>query len=330
MRNLILLLAVCLAACTPSVQKDVLIQNDGKAQGTFYHISYLAKKGTDYHPQIDSILKAIDNSLSTWVPTSLISRINKGEDLPVDPMFEEVFLGAKAVYEASNGHFDCTIGPLANAWGFGFSEKEKMDSARVKELLQLVGFDKVNLVEGRIVKEEGVMFDFNAIAQGYSVDLLARFLEDKGVNQYLVELGGELKTKGKNAEGKLWRIGVDKPTEELDRQDRFQFILDLNDKSLATSGNYRKFYVEDGVKYSHTLSPFSGYPARNTLLSATVIHDVCMLADAYATAFMVMGLEDAKAFLATHPELEGYFVYSDEKGEWQTFISERLQGRIVE
>jgi thiamine biosynthesis lipoprotein len=171
--------------------------------------------------------------------------------------------------------------------------------------------------------------DFNSIAQGYTVDVIAQFLESKGDSNYLVEVGGELLSKGRNADGKIWRVGVDKPSEDIDMQARFQFILDLKDKALATSGNYRKFYEKDGVKYSHTINPFTGFPAQNRLLSVTVIHDNCMLADAYATAFMVMGVRKSKQFAKLHPELEIYLVYTGKDNDWKTYVSPRMLERII-
>ena len=180
-----------------------------------------------------------------------------------------------------------------------------------------------------LILPKGMRLDFNAIAQGYTVDVIAQFLQAKGYSNYLIEVGGELLAKGKNADGNIWRVGVDKPSENINKNERFQFILDLEDKALATSGNYRKFYEKDGVKYAHTINPFTGYPAQNRLLSVTVIHDNCMLADAYATAFMVMGVKKSKQFVKSHPEIEIYLVYSNKNGEWDTFISANLKKRIV-
>jgi thiamine biosynthesis lipoprotein len=171
--------------------------------------------------------------------------------------------------------------------------------------------------------------DFNAIAQGYTVDVIAQFLQAKGYSNYLIEVGGELLAKGKNADGNTWRVGVDKPSENIDENERFQFILNLENKALATSGNFRKFYEKDGVKYAHTINPFTGFPTQNRLLSVTVIHDNCMLADAYATAFMVMGVRRSKQFVKSHPEIEIYLVYTNKNGKWNTFISADLQKRII-
>ena len=262
------------------------------------------------------------------MPTSLISTLNSGAFVRTDTLFNQVYREATKVYKASEGYFDCTVAPLVNAWGFGFANKEKMDRAKVNQLLPLVGFSKINLINDSLILPEGMLLGFNAIAQGYSVDLIAAFLRSKGDSNFLIEVGGELLASGTNADDKLWRIGVDKPKEEIDINERFQFILDLENKALATSGNYRKFYEEEGVKYAHTINPFTGFPAQNSLLSVTVIHDKCVLADAFATAFMVMGLKSTKQFVKSYPEVEVYLVYTDAKGNWRTYVSPEMRARI--
>ena len=272
----------------------------------------------------------VDNSLSTYSKNSLLSNINYNKEFIVDTLIKEVFLKSKEIYFETNGLFDCSVAPLVNAWGFGFSKKEKMDSIKVSQLLNIIGFDKVNLKNDSIIKPNKMLLDFNSIAQGYTVDLVAKMLESKGVNNYLVEIGGEIRSKGKNPSNKLWTIGVDKPIEEIDSQDRFQFILELANKSLATSGNYRKFFIDDGIKYSHIINPKTGFPAKNRLLSVTVIHDNCMHADAYATAFMVMGLKKSKDFISKKQDLEAYFVYSNMDGELESFITDNFEKRIVD
>jgi thiamine biosynthesis lipoprotein len=236
------------------------------------------------------------------------------------------------VFLESEGNFDCSVSPLVNAWGF---YKDKLgdsliiDSAKFRKILPYVGFDKISLIADFLVLPKGMRLDFNAIAQGYTVDVIAQFLQAKGYSNYLIEVGGELLAKGKNADGNIWRVGVDKPSENINKNERFQFILDLEDKALATSGNYRKFYEKDGVKYAHTINPFTGFPTQNRLLSVTVIHDNCMLADAYATAFMVMGVKKSKRFAKEHPEIEIYLVYTGKDSSWKTFISADLQKRII-
>ena len=331
MKNIFYLLALILFACSSSDNR-ILVKNSGEAQGSYYHIQYLSEHGENYKSQIDSILLEVDSSLSIYKDYSLISKLNKGENIKTDKLFNAVFLGAEKVFLESEGNFDCSVSPLVNAWGFyknSFGDSLVIDSSKFRKILPYVGFDKINLFTDSLVLPKGMSLDFNSIAQGYTVDVIAKFLESKGDSNFLVEVGGELLAKGKNADGNIWRVGVDKPSEEIDREDRFQFILDLENKALATSGNYRKFYEQNGVKYAHTINPFTGFPEQNRLLSVTVIHDNCMLADAYATAFMVMGVKQSKQFIKAHSEIEIYLVYTGKDGDWRTFISPAMQKRII-
>ncbi|MDG1348472.1 MAG: FAD:protein FMN transferase [Flavobacteriales bacterium] len=331
MKNIFYLLALILCACSSSDNR-ILVKNSGEAQGSYYHIQYLSEHGENYKSQIDSILLEVDSSLSIYKDYSLISKLNKGENIKTDKLFNAVFLGAEKVFLESEGNFDCSVSPLVNAWGFyknSFGDSLVIDSSKFRKILPYVGFDKINLFADSLVLPKGMSLDFNSIAQGYTVDVIAKFLESKGDSNFLVEVGGELLAKGKNADGNIWRVGVDKPSEEIDREDRFQFILDLENKALATSGNYRKFYEQNGVKYAHTINPFTGFPEQNRLLSVTVIHDNCMLADAYATAFMVMGVKQSKQFIKAHSEIEIYLVYTGKDGTWKTYISPAMQKRII-
>jgi thiamine biosynthesis lipoprotein len=330
MKNCFYLFILILCACSSSDNR-ILVKNSGQAQGSYYHIQYLSEYGENYKSQIDSILLEVDSSLSIYKDYSLISKLNKGKDIKTDTLFNAVFLGAQKVFQESEGNFDCSVSPLVNAWGFyndKLGDSLVIDSAKFRNILPYVGFDKVRLIADSLVLPKGMSLDFNSIAQGYTVDVIAQFLESKGDSNYLLEVGGELLAKGKNADGNIWRVGVDKPSEDIDTQERFQFILDLENKALATSGNYRKFYEQDGIKYAHTINPFTGFPAQNRLLSVTVIHDNCMLADAYATAFMVMGVKQSKQFVKVHSEIEIYLVYTGKDGAWRTFISPSMQKRI--
>ena len=332
MKNILYLFTLILCACSSSDNR-ILVKNSGEAQGSYYHIQYLSENGENYKSQIDSILLEVDSSLSIYKDYSLISKLNKRENIKTDTLFNAVFLGAQKVFVESEGNFDCSVSPLVNAWGFyknKLGDSLVIDSAIIRIISKYyVGFDKISLIADSLVLPKGMSLDFNSIAQGYTVDIIAQFLESKGDSNYLVEVGGELLAKGKNADGNIWRVGVDKPSEDIDEQERFQFILDLENKALATSGNYRKFYEENGVKYAHTINPFTGFPAQNRLLSVTVIHDNCMLADAYATAFMVMGVKQSKQFAKTHSEIEIYLVYTGKDGAWKTFVSPNMQNRII-
>lgn len=331
MRKHIHFLCVILFSCSHS-DDTIMVTNSGEAQGTYYHIKYMSYAGEDYHLQIDSILQEVDSSLSIYEDYSLISRLNNGEYLSTDTLFNTVFAAANNVFIETQGNFDCSVSPLVNAWGFyddSLGDSFVIDSTKFRDILQYVGFQKVKLIGDSLVMPKGMILDFNSIAQGFTVDLIANYLESKRIQNYLIEVGGELLAKGRNPDGRIWRVGVDKPGEVIDYIQRFQFILDLENKALATSGNYRKFYVMDGVKYSHMINPFTGFPAYNRLLSATVIYDNCMLADAYATAFMVMGLNETKKFVLQNPDIEVYLVYTKEAGGWGTYISPRMLERIV-
>ena len=314
-------------------QHDRTIYVRGEAQGTTYNITYSAPEKTNYKNEIDSLFKAVDQSLSTYVPGSIISRINRNDTgVVADKYFIDVFRKAQEISQQTNGAFDVTVAPIVNAWGFGFTKRARIDSATIDSLLRFVGYQKIKLEGGAIVKTNpGMMLDFNAIAQGYTVDLLSSFLESKGINNYLVELGGEVRTKGKKNNGEDWKIGIDQPYETYTEGRPLKAIVSLKNKALATSGNYRKFYVENGRKYAHIIDPHTGYPSKHNLLSATVIANDCMTADAFATAFMVMGLEKAKQFLSKDKQLglEVFFIY-DEQGTWKTYTSETLKERIEE
>lgn len=314
-------------------QSNNLIKIAGEAQGTTWQITYLSGNKSNYKEAIDSLLKRIDLSLSTYVPASIISRINKNDTgVIVDDFFKEVFNKSIEVSEKTNGLFDVTVAPVINAWGFGFTKKAAVDSAMIDSLLDFIGYKMVKLEGKKLIKQKPqTMLDFNALAQGYTIDVLAAYLESKGISNYLVELGGEVKAKGKKNKDKYWTVGIDQPNEIPVDGRPLKAIIKLKDRALATSGNYRKFYIEDGKKYAHIIDPFTGYPAKNNLLSATVLAADCMTADAYATAFMVMGMERSKQFLSAHKELqlEVFFIY-DENDVWKTYTSETLKKWIEE
>lgn len=333
MKKLYFILLLSLLSCT-STDNKILVSNSGQAQGTFYHIKYLSANAEDFQQKIDSLFAEVDSAVSVYMPTSIISRLNKGEQLNTDAIFNKVYSDAMHVYQLSGGYFDCTVFPLVEYWGFYHKNQLKentIDSAAVLRIMQKVGMHNTRKTDSSVVLQNGVQLDFNAIAQGYTVDLIAELLEENGVVSYLIEVGGEIKANGINADDNLWRVGVDKPSEEIDLEERFQFIIDLEDKALASSGNYRKFYIKDGIKYAHTINPKSGFPSKNRLLSVTVISDKCALADAYATAFMAMGLKQTKQlYNKLADELEIYLVYTDKNGDWKTYVSPGMQKRIVD
>ena len=312
-----------LASCKSELKNS--IQISGAAQGTTYHITYLAGQYSNYREAIDSIFKKIDLSLSTYKPGSVISKMNRNDTAVLaDDYFSDVFTKSMEVSEKTKGLFDVTVAPVINAYGFGFTKKGNVTQSLIDSLLRFVGYKKVRLSGRKLVKEmPQVMLDFNAIAQGYTVDVLSSFLESKGIRHYLVEVGGELRAKGKKSDDSYWTVGIEQPDENMAQGGTLNNVLiKIKDKSLATSGNYKKFYIEDRKKYTHIINPFTGYPAMNNLLSATVIAENCMTADAFATAFMVMGLDKAKQFLADNKNLglEVLFIY-DENGLSKTFMS---------
>jgi thiamine biosynthesis lipoprotein len=298
------------------------IKTAGFIQGTSYHITYESKKGRNLQHEIDSLLAAFDQSVSIYLPASVISRINQNDPaVEADETFIAVFNKSAEVWKETGGAFDITVAPLVNAWGFGFTASSATDSAAIDSLLQYVGMDKVWLSGKKIIKSHpNVMLDLNAIAQGFSVDLVSEYFESLGIKNYMVEIGGEVRTRGRNDKGKRWRIGIDKPVEgNMIPGSNLQTILQLDRRSLATSGNYRKFYEKNGIKYSHTINPATGFPAMSNLLSATIIADDCMTADAYATACMVFGLEKSIDFLSRHSFLDAYLIFSNERGEYNVY-----------
>jgi FAD:protein FMN transferase len=307
------------------------INISGAAQGTSYNITYLAGAYSNYRQSFDSIFKQIDLSLSTYVPGSIISKVNRNDTtVLIDDHFSTVFNRSIEISENTKGMFDVTVAPIVNAYGFGPVKKEPLDEKKIDSLLSYIGYKKVRLSDKKLIKESPqVMLDFNAIAQGYTVDVLATFLESKGIHNYLIELGGEIRAKGKKLDGSPWTIGIEQPEESPVDGISMNTKISLQDKALATSGNYKKYYVEQGNKYTHIINPITGLPAKSNLLSATVIAADCMTADAYATAFMVMGLDKSKQFLSDHTDLglEFFFIY-DDGGITKTHVSEDLSKLI--
>lgn len=329
---LIILFSVFMIISCKQTPKTTYLSFSGFTQGTTYSITYESIDSINYQKEVDYLLAEFDTSLSTYIPSSFISKINRNEWNKMDDYLITVLEKSQEVYKMTDGAFDITVAPLVNAWGFGFSNKEEMTNAKVDSILEFVGFDKISFHDSIITKSDPrIMLDMNAIAQGYSVDVIADFLERKGITNYLVEIGGELKTKGLNSKGKEWKIGIDKPFDNnLMPGENLQAIIKLTNKSLATSGNYRKFYEHNGVKYSHTINPKTGYSVNHSLLSTTVIANDCITADAYATAFMVLGLEKSYELALQLPDIEAYFVYSNKNGEFQVKETPALKELIEE
>ena len=305
----------------------------GFTQGTTYHITYKNKNNKNLQNEIDTLLADFDRSLSAYLPGSIISKINQNDTAVIpDDHFLKVYQKALEVYRESDGAFDITVAPIVNAWGFGFTEKADVDSNMIDSLLQYVGMNKIGLKNGKIIKQyPETMLDVNAIAQGYSVDVVADYLDQQGIRNYLVEIGGEVRTKGRNPNYKIWTIGIDVPADNnFLPGEMVQAKLLMKNGSLATSGNYRSFYEQNGIKYVHSIDPKTGYPVVSNLLSVTVMACDCMTADAWATAFMVMGLDKSIAFLENHDELQAYLIYSDAEGNLKTYVTNKMKHIIRE
>ena len=302
----------------------------GQAQGTYYAISYYDKNAVDYQIQIDSLLNEFDMTASMWEPNSIISAINNNDTgIILNNAFIEIFNKAFEVSEKTNGAFDITVGPLIDVWGFGTKDRSKITQVLIDNLLPLINYKAVRLKNNKLIKDNpAIHIDFNAIAQGYSVDLLANFLESKGIKSYLIDIGGEVFGKGKKADGSYWRVGIEKPSNNSEQRELEAKVF-LHNKALATSGSYRKFYIENGIKYSHTIDPTTGYPVTHSLLSVSVLSNDAATADAYATALMVLGLERSLEFLKENKELAVFFIYSDNNGNLKTFATEGIKKILI-
>ena len=295
-------------------------KNEGAVFGTFYHLTYQSRE--DLQPQIEAELARVDASLSMFNPKSVISQVNQSADIVVDSLFRSVYLLSRRVSEATRGAFDITVAPLVNAWGFGFKQGTLPDSAAIDSLRQFVGYQHISLTDdGHLLKDDPrVILDCSAVAKGFGVDVVADYLRHRGIDNFMVEIGGEVVVSGVNPKGQPWRVGINKPVDDPEsNSDALETVLSLTDCAMATSGNYRNFYTtEDGRRIAHTINPATGYPAQQSILSATVIAPTCAEADAFATSFMVLGLQRAQQVLSRHPELQVYFI-CDSAGHNQIF-----------
>ena len=310
-------------------QRSTPYQHDkGQVFGTFYHITY--QNDTSLNNDILAELAKVDSALSMFNDKSIISRINRGEDVKTNEMFDTVFNLAENIADNTNGAFDITVAPLVNAWGFGFKTGNPPTKAAIDSLRSIVGYKKVALRNNRITKTDPrVMLDCSAIAKGYGCDVVAHLLQRHGIENYMVEIGGEVVTHGISEKRLPWKIGVTKPTDDSLAVDKeLQTVLNVKNMAMAASGNYRNFYYKNGKKYAHTIDPKTGYPVQHNILSATVLAKHCAEADAYATSFMVMGLDGAKKTLENHPELMAYLIYADHKGNMQVWYSPSMKDKI--
>ncbi len=328
---LVLAAIVCLIFLRQSDgRKDASYQhNEGIIFGTVFHARYLYDR--DLQAEIEAELGKVDASLSMFNPKSTISRINKGETSETDEMLNEVLSLSFSVNQATGGAFDPTVAPLVNAWGFGFKKGQLPNAGQVDSLLTLVGLSSIHIEGNKLTKDNPLsILDFSAIAKGYGVDKAAEVLRGKGIKNFMVEIGGEVVTEGLNEKGEPWRIGINKPDDDsTSTSSELQDIIALSGKAIATSGNYRNFYIKDGRKIAHTINPKTGYPAQQDILSSTVMAPTCAEADAFATAFMVLGMEGARQVLQSQPRLEAYFICSDEQGNYMTWCTEGFKKLLV-
>ena len=328
---ILFILVVLVVAGIAVGRKNADYQHDsGLVFGTSYNITY--QSNDNLKPEIEKTLAEVDASLSPFNEKSVITHVNNNEAVTLDDHFITVFRLSSKIYKDTEGAFDITVAPLVNAWGFGFKNGITPDRHAIDSLMQFVGFDKVKLQDGKIIKtDDRLMLDCSAIAKGYGVDAVARLLKSKGIDNYMVEIGGEIVASGENPKGAPWRIGVSKPDDDsVNVSNEIQGIINITNRAMATSGNYRNFYYKGGKKYAHTIDPKTGCPVQHSILSATVVSDECAKADAYATAFMVMGLDKAKAVLARHKDMMAYFIYSDDKGNNKVWYSPSLKANLEE
>ncbi|MDR1646155.1 MAG: FAD:protein FMN transferase [Tannerellaceae bacterium] len=312
-------------------------EESGSVFRTIYRIKYQSPRLLT--EQIEAELQAFNLSLNPFNPNSIISKVNRNEPVEVDPWFAEVFRKAEEVSARSGGAFDATVAPLINLWGFGFSRMDSITPRMIDSIRTFVGYRKIRLEGTTVVKDDPrVILNFSAIAKGYACDVIARLLEREGVTNYMVEIGGEVAMRGINPNGECWRIGINKPQDDIEKpQDDIEGnIPELEDTvqpckacGIATSGDYRNFYVRDGKKYAHTINPATGYPAAQNILSATVLAADCMTADAYATAFMVMGIERAVETARTIDGIDYFFIYTDSDGNRLVSFSDGMQPYLL-
>ena len=314
---LTLLLAIVLIGCTPRKEFREMVCYE---LHTPYSVKYEASHNLE--DEIRQVMRDYYHAINPFDSTSIIAHVNRNEDIAVDSIFTMVFNTAIQVAEATNGALDVTCAPYINAWGFGF----KTDSTAVTQQLldslsQFVGYDKVTLVDNKVIKQDPrIMLNFSALGDGCACDLIATLLDNHGIENYMIEVGGEVRTAGHNSRGAAWHIGIVTPEDDPDgNNSNLQAIAMLDGRyGLATSGNYRNFYERDGRKYGHTINPATGYPAEQDVLSATVIAPTSIEADAYATALMVMGREKARLLASEHKELAYYLIYIDENDSIRT------------
>ena len=318
---------VILASCGKQPKKMVL---QGLAQGSYYAVTYYDEQGRNFQHEIDSIFHAVDMSVNLWVDSSVISKVNRNEEVVLDQIFIDNFNIAQEAAKLSDGYFDPTVSPIVAAWGFSYKVGDSITPQLIDSLKQWVDYRKVRIENGKVIKESPNMtLDFNAIAQGYTSDLIAAFLESRGIKSYLVDTGGEIMAKGEKTNGKPWIVGIEKPAENKDSEQVVQTRIALRDKGLVTSGSTRKYVERNGKRYSHSINPKTGYPVEHNVLSVTVLAENSVWADALASICMVMGLEQSLPLIESLDGVEAYYIYSNEQNELETFATEGFKTLII-
>ena len=318
---------IILASCGKRPEKVVL---QGLAQGSYYAVTYFDDEGRSFQHEIDSIFHAVDLSVNLWVDSSIISKVNRNEDVTLDSIFIDNFNIAQEAARLSDGYFDPTISPIVAAWGFSYKEGDTLTPQLIDSLRALVDYRKIRIENGKVVKESpNMQLDFNAIAQGYTSDLIAKFLESRGIRNYLVDTGGEIMTRGQKPNHQPWIVGIEKPATNKDADRIVQTRIKLKDKGLVTSGSTRKYVERNGKRYSHCIDPKTGYPVEHQVLSVTVMAENSVWADALASIGMVMGMEKSLAVFQSMDGVEAYYIFVNEAGELETFATEGFKALII-
>lgn len=341
-KPLLLLSAIIalLASCGSPEAKLQKFTLDGKIQGTYYHIVYyhfddkIASRESmvtqsEIKQGIDSIFKAIDETLSLWNPNSILSKVNENKETALNQIFIDNFNAAETFSEMTDGCFDITVAPLIKAYGFANEKGYIPTNRQIDSLLQYVGWETIQIKNGKLVKQyPQTQLDFNAIAQGYTSDCISKYLSANKITSHIIDVGGEVYASGRKPDGQQWRVAIEQPSDSIDAPRKYNTLIKLENQSIVTSGNYRKFIIENGIKYTHTINPKTGKPAMHTLLSVSAIANTATEADALATAFMVMGMEKAEKFIALHPQYQAIFIFCDKDGKTKTKISQAIASKV--
>ena len=330
MKKVLLLIMswMVLASCGKQPQKVIL---QGLAQGSYYAVTYYDEQGRNFQQKIDSIFHAVDVSVNLWVNTSVISKVNRNEEVKLDSIFVDNFHIAQEAASLSDGYFDPTISPIVAAWGFSYKHGDTITPQLIDSLKQLVDYRNIRIEDGKVVKANPAMtLDFNAIAQGYTSDLIASFLGSQGIKNYLVDTGGEIMARGEKPNGQPWIVGIEKPADNWDSEQVVHTRIALRDKGLVTSGSTRKYVERNGKRYSHCIDPKTGYPVEHNVLSVTVLAENSVWADALASICMVMGMEKSLPLIESMNGVEAYYIYVNEQNALETFATDGFAKLVVD